>query len=253
MLGKILGGGELGQWASFVTPAFFEVMPRRALWRQVKALAGAARDHHLHARVVAEQQELLARSRLDVVLLGPGDAANAKPASQLEAVSPDARAARVVELYFLQLAHGEHALLDLRHQAFSVEPALCWRPASWIVRWDPSFIAALRQLYSGFYRDDATTFRAGLDALHLSHAEAVFRRHFGEGQRQVRFEVKHFVATFHEVFVRCRDAGTRLHPDFLPLGLYLASLYDHLERLGVAVDVAAAFDKASVLAQPLTA
>jgi hypothetical protein len=29
--------------------------------------------------------------------------------------------------------------------------------------------------------------------------------------------------------------------------LYLATLYDHLERLGVAVDVSAAFEKARVL------
>jgi hypothetical protein len=55
------------------------------------------------------------------------------------------------------------------------------------------------------------------------------------------------VSTFHQVFVLCRDAKQSLHPDFLPLGLYLATLYDHLERLGAAVDVLAAFEKASVL------
>jgi hypothetical protein len=97
----------------------------------------------------------------------------------------------------------------------------------------------------GAYRDDKSAFRAGLEALNLSHAEDVFVKHFGDGQRAVRFEVKHFVSTFHQVFVRCRDAGTRLHADFLLLGLYLATLYDHLEQLGVAVDVVSAFEQAS--------
>jgi hypothetical protein len=57
-------------------------------------------------------------------------------------------------------------------------------------------------------------------------------------------------------FVLCRDAKQSLHADFLPLGIYLAALYDHLERIGVAVDVLGAFEKASVLeaeAAPLNA
>jgi hypothetical protein len=162
-------------------------------------------------------------------------------------MAPEARATRVVALYFHQILHGDTTLLDLRHQAFSTRHPLTWRPASWIAEWEPSFIEALRQVYVGFYRDDPSGFRAGLKALNLSHAEDVFRQHFGDGQRAVRFEVKHFVSTFHQVFVRSRDARTTLHPDFLLLGLYLASLYDHLERLGVPVDVAAAFEHASQL------
>ena len=34
MLGKLLSGGEFGQWASFVTPAFFNVMPTKPLWQR---------------------------------------------------------------------------------------------------------------------------------------------------------------------------------------------------------------------------
>jgi hypothetical protein len=68
----------------------------------------------------------------------------------------------------------------------------------------------------------------------------------------VRFEVKQFISTFHEVFLRCKASRTALHPDFLPLGLYLATLYDHLERLGMAVDVVAAFGEAEPL-QPVLA
>lgn len=250
MLGRLLSGGEFGQWASFVTPAFFNVMPTKALWQRFKELAGNARDRDLHARVVRERQALLARSSLDITLDGPGSPARAespRAESQADPLSDEDRAARVVALYFHQVLHGDTTLLDLRQQAFSSERPLVWRPAAWIARWDPAFIGALRRIYTGFYRDDDGEFRAGLSALNLTSAEDVFKRHFGDGQRAVRFQVKHFVATFHQVFLRCRDAGTQLHPDFLLLGLYLASMYDHLEQLGVTVDVAAAFERARQL------
>ncbi len=249
MLGKLLRGGEFGQWASFVTPAFFDVMPTRPLWQRFKALAQGTRDTTLYTRVLRERRALLARSSLAVVLEGPG-ASHPAPLSSAGAnapMTPEARAARVVALYFHQVLHGGATLLDLRRQAFSDQHPLTWRPASWIAEWDPSFIGALRQIYTGFYRGDDASFRAGLAALNLGHAEDVFTQHFGGGQKEVRFEVKHFIATFHQVFLRCRDAKTSLHPDFLLLGLYLASLYDHLEQLGVPVDVAAAFEHATLL------
>lgn len=248
MLGKLLQGGELGQWASFVSPAFFNVMPTKPLWQRAKGLARATRDPDRFARAVNARRALLSRSLLTLTLETPATRGSDRPPpAHAAALAPDARAAQVVELYFHQILHGDTSLLDLRQQAFSGAAPLVWRPATWVAEWDPSFIAALRQIYEGFYRDDTQAFRAGLRRLNLEPAEQVFRRHFGDGQHAVRFEVKHFVSTFHQVFVICRDAKVSLHPDFLPLGLYLASLYDHLERLGASVDVAAAFEKASVL------
>jgi hypothetical protein len=251
MLGKLLSGGEFGQWASFVTPAFFDVMPTKALWQRGKELVRGTRDRELYARAVRERQALLARSSLSVTLAGP-EAGPRPAASDANAASPaisaEARAARVVALYFHQILHGDTTLLDLRQASFSEQHPFVWRPSPWLARWEPAFSAALRQIYVGFYRDDPAEFRAGLRALNLQHSEDVFRQHFGGGQRAVRFEVKHFVSTFHQVFLRCRDAHSRLHPDFLLLGLYLATLYDHLERLDVSVDVGAAFEHAAQLA-----
>lgn len=248
MLGRLLSGGEFGQWASFVTPAFFDVMPTKALWQRFKELVRATRDRELYARVVRERQALLARSSLGVTLepTGGGPALGG-PVASGPVISAEARAPRVVALYFHQILHGDTTLLDLRHTSFSEQHPFVWRPSPWLARWEPAFSAALRQIYVGFYRDDVAEFRAGLRALNLQHSEDVFRQHFGGGQGAVRFEVKHFVSTFHQVFLRCRDAHTRLHPDFLLLGLYLATLYDHLERLDVSVDVAAAFEQAALL------
>jgi len=246
MIGKLLGGSEFGQWASFVSPAFFEVMPTRALWQRFRTLLHNGRDPRLYARALDERARWLARARLPVSLA----ARSAPTRAAADGQPPGARAATVVALYFHQLLHGELSLIDLRQPAFTSEAGqLVWRPAAWIASWDTSFIEPLRAIYAGFYGGDTAGFRAGLAALNLQHVEDVFQQHFGGGERAVRFEVRHFVATFHQVFVRCRDAKTRLHPDFLLLGLYLASLYDHLERLGATVDVAAAFE----LARPLDA
>jgi hypothetical protein len=50
---------------------------------------------------------------------------------------------------------------------------------------------------------------------------------------------------FQRVFERCKKHKTNLHPDFLPLGIYLAALYDHLQELAIAVNVADAFARAT--------
>jgi hypothetical protein len=254
MLGKLLAAGDFAQWSSFVTPAFFDVVPAKPLWRRFEDLARASRDREAVERVLSERRELLAQSALAIELEGRGTgaaplsrAAGAPAAGPLDPDQAQARAAQVVELYFHQLLHGSASLLDLRRKAFSPGLPSRWRPAPWLVRWDPSFLAALRQLYAGFYQGDTAEFHAGLAALNLSSAEGLFRHHFGDGQRAVRFRVQDFVSTFHQVFKSCRQAHVQLHPDFLPLGLYLATLYDHLEQLGTSVDVFAAFQTASLL------
>ena len=51
---------------------------------------------------------------------------------------------------------------------------------------------------------------------------------------------------FHDIFVRCRDQGVSLHRNFLPLGIYLACLHDHLGTLGGGpFDVRTAFENAT--------
>ena len=100
----------------------------------------------------------------------------------------------------------------------------------------------MRRLYRGFYAGADEEFHAGLDALGLEPAADLFLRHFGEGdQTAVEFEMAQFTKSFHDVFVRCRDHGVRLHRNFVPLGVHLAALYEHLEPLRVPLDVRSAF------------
>jgi hypothetical protein len=243
MIGKILGSGQLGKLASFVSPAFFDVMPARSLWKRSRSLLAGTRDREAFRHAVAARSSELARCLPSIELIPDGPSKSHAPVAGGSAA---ARGERVVELYFHQLFHGETVLLDIRGTSFTVAgDKLIWHPASWLANWSPEFISALRDIYLGFYRHDDDQFRRGLSALSLTNAEDLFRKQFGGGQERVTFRTVDFVDTFHQVFQRCKQARVALHPDFLPLGIYLAALYDHLEDLAVPVDVAAAFDRAT--------
>jgi hypothetical protein len=243
MFGKILGSGQLGKLASFVSPAFFDVMPARALWSRSRQLMAQSRDAALIRRAMQLRAATLATSMPHVHLHMPDEAGAPNAGDpQLNAQ----RAASVVELYFRQLYSDGPTLLDLRASAFTQRgQQLIWTPAAWITEWSSDFIGPLREIYSGFYAHDDARFRRGLAALSLSHSEDLFREQFGAGQEQVRFEVRAFIDVFHRVFERCKREHTTLHPDFLPLGIYLAALYDHEQELQVPVDVATAFARAT--------
>jgi hypothetical protein len=244
MLGKILASGQLGKLASFASPAFFDVMPAKALWSRGRALLAESRNGEAFRLAVAARSAELASNLPSIRLVAKANeaphGANSDPFDRTQ------QGSRIVELYFHQLLVGHPTLIDLRKSAFSPAPnQLVWHPAPWIVEWAPEFIAPLRDVYRGFYSHDDALFRQALSLLSLSHSEDLFREHFGGDQAEVRFEMKHFVDTFHAVFTRCKAAGTSLHPDFLPLGIYLAALYDHLAELAVAVDVSQAFQRAT--------
>lgn len=149
-----------------------------------------------------------------------------------------------LRLYFRQILRWDEVVVDLRAAAFRSSGAdLSWSPRPLWARWDPRFRDGLRELYRGFYAGDDQRFRAGLGALGMLAGEDVFRATFGgDDQRRVAFTVKGFQRTFHQVFVRCRDAGDELPGGVLPLGLTLGCLYQQLETLGGTYDVRAAFE-----------
>lgn len=240
MIGKILASGQLGKLASFATPAFFDVMPARALWNRARNLLAGTRDREAFRHAVAARAAELAKLLPEVQLVD-----SAKKSAALG--DRDVRAARVVELFFHQLFCGRVILLDLRAASFMSQDDqhLLWHPAAWMAELAPDFSGPLRAIYRGFYTHDDALFRRGLSALSLQGCEDLFRQHFGGDLAKVTFRTVDFIETFHKVFQRCKQQGVALHADFLPLGIYLAALYDHVEDLGVAVDVAAAFERAT--------
>lgn len=232
---------EWSQLLDFVSPSLFDVMPMRALLAQGKELAGNA-----SGRSVEPVREAI-QKRLETT----GIPVRIVPNRSFEAPPPEVRRSlgqRALEVYFAQLFGGDETLLDLRLACWSQaapDATPTWAPRALWIRWDPDFLAGVRDLYLGFYRDDEAAYTRGIEALGIGEAGDLLRGHFGEGdQRAVRFDSAIFQTTFHEVFVRCRDEGIELHRNFLALGVYLATLYDLLEGLDQAFDVRAAFDRA---------
>ncbi len=246
LLARTLRDAEWKPLLDFVTPAFFEVMPARALLGQGRELVGNARDRERFRAVTERSQRALDARGVAVRLEPDEDAEGPRELAEQPEAERRARGQRVLEIYFAQLLGSEVALLDLRADRFAGDgPDLAWRPGPYYVAWDGAFLDALRRLYRGFYRDDEAMLAGALATLRLEGARDVLLGHFGAGdQTTVRFDRRHFQSSFHDVFVHCKEAGIRLHANFLPLGVYLATLYDHLALLDAAFDVRAAFERA---------
>jgi len=239
MLQKLLRSADLRQLTSFVSPAFFDVLPMGKIWSRGRALM-TSRGSSLYRDAAEERASELAKLPLAIKLAG---AAFAAARDELGS-GVQANATRLVTLYFQQLFSDQPTLLDLRATSCKLEGAsLTWDPAPWVCVWDITFLRDLRLLYRGFYAGDDAMFTRSLVALHIDHSEDLFRKHFGAEQDGLSFKMKDFVDTFHQVFVRCKERKVELHPDFLALGVYLATMYDHLDGLDVRIDVRACFDR----------
>lgn len=232
---SLLGSFGIEHYLHVLSPAFFRVLPPRKLWRRARTLVAAARDDDGYARACERRADALARSDLGITLT---------PTASGPTLAPQMTGARVVQLYFHQIFSDDTALIDLRAETFGTrDGALTWSPGRWVVDWDPAFIGPLREVYRAFYADDEAAFEAGVEALGMSGAADVLKAHFAGGGR-IRFSLDDFASSFDAIFRRCKTEGIELHADFLPLGLYLASMYEHLESLDVEVDVGACLDRA---------
>jgi hypothetical protein len=241
---RILQGFEWREFADYVSPALFDVVAPKAFANTATSFLRAQVDLGGARKAHALRGLLLQAHDLPVVLAESAD-------GRLPTTVDDRRARGdvLLRLYFHQLLVGPVALLDLGPSRFSGVDPVAWAPTWARHAWTEEFRSAVHDLYAGFYGENDARFDAALAVLGLTPARAVFLAHFGGDQTAVRFSGVHFRQTFHAAFVACRNAGSRIHPDFLPMGLMLASLYAHLEALDVPLDVRAAWrDVASAAA-----
>jgi hypothetical protein len=230
---SLLEGYGWSRLSELVSPAFFEVLRPADLQRQIRELG---------ANYVRRGRFRVVRDRLARGLTCAGSPVRLGPAPRGVELEAGTRGALVLQLFFYQLFADGTAALDLRHARFrGCDPLLYWQPRPWFVNWDAGFLAALRDVYRGFYDDEPPRLRNGMNRLGIGRAEDILAAHFRPNQRAMRFRLREFRSSFHDAFLRCRDAGIALHRNFLPLGIYLACLYEHLERLGGTHDVVAAF------------
>ncbi len=247
MLLRLIRATGFKRFLGFVSPAFFDVVSPLGMLGRARGLYANYRDDQGFAESVRRRQQALAAigERMQVVLEGPEDG-RPPPAAPLSEADRRRRGEAVLRIYFHQLLTDSPTLLDLSAARFRGGDPVEWWAGPGHVVWASSFQAAIRRLYAGFYLDDEAEMNGGLQALGLATAAPLFQRHFGEGdQTAVTFSVEHFISSFHEVFMHCKEHGIRLHSDFLPLGIYLATLYEHLEGLKVPLDVRSAFQAAN--------
>ncbi len=226
----------------FLSPVFFEIVPT---WDMARILTQLTTDSLKEAksasfRPVLEQR--LASWDLPIAL-------DRSPPGTL-GETPLSRGDVILRLYFAQILLEPSTCLDLRTRSFQeLGSGLLWRPRYFVWNFSPFFLTSIRAVYRGFYEDEAQLFQDGLQHLQLWHAEEKFRRHFGSGRQEAQsFSLRDFRQTFHDIFVSCRDHSVRLPPEFLPFGLYLVTLYEHLEHLGGTYNVRAAYEWARSIA-----
>lgn len=218
-----------------VSPVFFRLFPPNVVAKKVAELMTGSINRHAVT---------FAANQIAPHLEGLSAPLSLEPGRKRSGKRDDARRVGqlTLELYFRQLGSSKKSFLDLNQDAFAeVEEAVIWSPRPVIVSWEDGFRAAISELYRGYYEDDATRFDVGLRALGLVPEAQLLKDHFGPSAGKVTFDTKHFRSTFGKVFDSCAGRGAKLHPDFIFLGVYLGTLYDHLDSVGESFDVAAAY------------
>ncbi len=234
MLRQLLSESEWQDVREFVSPKIFRVVPISVATRQFRRIVSNYFNRHGFDKAIAQRQSWLDEKNLPLklsrkrsVALGDG------------ALGGN----RVLELYFHQLFYGRTTLLDLRHDRFGgLNGKIEWVPQAFWIEWERDFLQAARDLYLGFFLEQDERFDNAMRTMGLSCAEDVFLDHFGGGEQQeVSFRLQNFVQTFRGTLRECKRAGEKAHPNLIPFGMYIVTLYDHLEALGGTYDVREAF------------
>ncbi len=246
MLATLVKGTDWSQLTEYLSPVFFQVVPPLKMAKKIKSLMGGYLSTAEFSKALAIIEPALQRSALNVSLASKVTAAKVTIPADEESLKRQGNL--VLRMYFWQILNLDVALLDFRRRAFNFgDEGLIWQPSSLFNYWDKEFISSVRAMYVGFYLGKHETMDAALRKLGLFQAKDILLDHFGSNQQNVRFRLADFQATFHEVFVACKNARSELNPDFLALGGMLACLYEHLEQLDLEFDARTAFQEVITL------
>lgn len=237
----LIRGTDFRHFVDFVSPAFFDVMPAGGLVRTATRLARDYSDKAAHAEIVRLRRQSL------TAFVDVADDSEAPPQKWSHSDEEARRAIgqAVLQIYFHQLFDGSTpSLLNLGAERFRIAHGrVAWTPGRGHFEWPAEFRSALVEVYRAFYAEGGGSLALALAPLRLEPVADIFAEHFGGGdQRAVTFRVSKFIESFHAVFMGCKAHGVRLDPAFLSLGIYLATMYETLETVGVPLDVRSAFE-----------
>lgn len=171
-------------------------------------------------------------------------------------VSGDA-AEKVLELYFTQIFSPHGLFLDLRAQHFTWDGhELHWHPTGLWTKFDESFRLGLIDVYDGFYLQDGKRYEEGLKKIGLMNEEwpsedkiqlsELFKAQFGRAQEgDMVFNLEEFRDSIMKLSDFMLNKKVMISKDFLYLGIYLVTLYSHLEQGSPSIAVKKIYLKAS--------
>lgn len=246
MFANMVKGTEWEELASFVTPAMARVIDPRQLTGQVSVLARNLILRRGFAEAIGDVSGALTGAGLPIELSGAR--------AQREGPSAHPRQSELVlSAYFVQIVACDHAILDFRRRSFAADGELLqWQPKPLYVRWQPSFVEGLRDLYAGYYAPSEDQFRAALARLGLEPARQALVEHFGAASGDMHFSLAAFRKSMSAVFRALAEAKSSVSPDFFTFGLGLLCLYEHLESLGEALDARAIYLRSAAAARGLS-
>lgn len=228
-------GKDWAQFLDYISPTFFEVVPTLEIARLSTQMGrNFAKRHH-------SEEEEATRALIHVLGL-PVEFRNDKDSCEmLPSLSRRERGHIVLSLFFGQILGLDKAWLDLRLSTFEMLSRECiWKPLPWIMEWDHDFLWAIRDSLYGLFQDDRERFTKGMDALRLGQSADFIFDQLNE-RKAVHFSLKNFRETLHVIFMACKNAKIKIHSNFFPLALLVASMWEHLDRLDESYHVHSVF------------
>lgn len=149
---------------------------------------------------------------------------------------------RLLELYFAQLFSPEGLFIDLRSIHFHCDrPWLCWHPTGLWTKFSDEFRQGLLEVYEGFYLEDEDKYHSGLRSIGMlndkwsdqdkKRLSDLFKAQFGSAlTSEMNFDLDHFRSAILRMSEFMLKKEVNISKDFLYLGIYLVTLYDHLEE-----------------------
>jgi hypothetical protein len=234
------------EWSAMLdlVPAGFDLLSPKQVARQALELLSNAASARRYASVLGETQATLRSARIPILIEENRGERPLLPSEDLKRAQRRWLGQNILQLYFAQLFQSDTAVIDLWPSRLGIdgEGDAIWNPRPVYLRWDSDFLAALRDVYAGFFLDDETRFERGIRQLGLGSAGGLLLRHLGHGnQRGVRFSSSHLQSTLREISELRLSQPGELHRNFVAFGLYLASLHELLASLDCTLDVRSAF------------
>jgi predicted unusual protein kinase regulating ubiquinone biosynthesis (AarF/ABC1/UbiB family) len=227
----------------YISPAAFKVIDWKHALKQFVASSKNAMGEAF-ARKVLEANKTLLAPKLQTLWQKKSDHSEA----------PDKRllAETILDTYFGQLYSHVGCFLDLRLSNFSCQSSgVVWHPSTFIHSFSPDFSKGMLAIYEGYYFDNPKRMQEGMktvglikssDPKEIEEISRLLFSHFGDASAEsVSFNLDHFKASFHNLFLHLKANQIRLPSDFLFLGIYLVTLYLALSKLGEELDVKTVF------------